>query len=735
VIERTFLHLPGVGRTTERRLWDVGFRCWDDLWKSLQAGRSSRDVLRHTQQQDLFPLVDSGPADNRALAWLDCLDQSRTALRQSNYGFFLKLLNPADQWRLLGSVLHEALYLDIETTGLSRDLHYVTVIGALWEGKFHQWVWPQSLEELAGLLRSAPVVVTFNGRRFDLPFLATKAPELPEPKAHVDLLYIAREAGFPGSQKCVETQLGLSRDADIEGIDGPGAVAFWCGALYGDRACYQRLLRYNRADVEMMPQIAERLCSRLMRQTPEMPHACIASAKSVSKPGNRPAAFAALQREWRERRPALGSLDARLTARFGRVPVVVGIDLRAKAANPTGWALCQGARAETRVIHTDEEILELTVAARPDLVSIDAPLSLPRGRHSVSDDSPCRAKGGIVRDAERILWARGIRVYPALIRQMQGLTQRGIDLTQQLESRGIQVIESYPGAAQDILNIPRKRLDEGLLRLGLAQFGYQFRGPKTHDELDAITSGMVGQFYLADQYERIGADDEGFMIVPKWPAMTWAAEGVTGKRRTVSMVGLPGAGKTTLTRAIAQRLGWRGFLLGDELRSRAVADTSLRELLGAGELAPEPLVCDLMRQAVRDLNVDGLLVDGFPRHRDQIRLAQEIFEGWTVLHLDVDAPTATDRIAGRVACGNCGAAASQADSAARQCPSCGSLRWQSRSEDDRRTLARRLRESRSRLSELLARLRDVEVIRLDASRPIGVVADDAISQLRSTRLT
>jgi predicted nuclease with RNAse H fold/adenylate kinase family enzyme len=634
---------------------------------------------------------------------------------------------------LLGSVLNEALYLDIETTGLSRDLHYITVIGALWEGKFHQWVWPEPLEGLASLLRSAPVVVTFNGRRFDVPFLAAKTPQLPEPKAHIDLLHIAREAGFQGGQKSVEIQTGLARDAEIEGLDGPAAVVSWCSALYGDRASYRRLLRYNQADVEMMPQIARRLCARLVEQTAGMPAARLPCPAVLSGSGNRAAAFAALQREWRERRPALGSLEARLSARFGRVPVVVGIDLRAKAANPTGWALCQGARAETRVVHTDEEILELTFAARPDLVSIDAPLSLPRGRYSVSDDSPCRAKGGIVRDAERILRARGIRVYPALIRQMQGLTQRGIDLTRQLESRGIRVIESYPGAAQDILNIPRKRIDESLLRLGLAQFGYQFRGPKTHDELDAITSAMVGQFYLADEYERIGADDEGFMIVPKWPAMTWATGGAAHTRRTVSMVGLPGAGKTTRTRAIAQRPGWRWFILGDAIRERAKGQPALRKSLAQGEFAPEALVQDLVRRVAGETTEPGLIVDGFPRHRRQLQVAAELFDDWTVIHLDVDPAMAALRLAGRVTCGNCGYVSS-AENSGNKCPGCRLMQWRHRSEDAEVVSRHRVHRFGAALRELLDGIPERSVVRVSAAHPIENVADDVLAEILTTRV-
>jgi len=200
------------------------------------------------------------------------------------------------------------------------------------------------------------------------------------------------------------------------------------------------------------------------------------------------------------------------------MPVVVGIDLRGMPKNPTGWARCEGPSVDSRTAHSDGEIIELTLEARPELVSIDAPLSLPRGRVGVSDDSPCRAKGDIVRDAERILWSRGIRAYPPLIRHMQGLTKRGISLARTLEGAGITVIESYPGAAQDILGIPRKRLDLNGLRRGLREFGFATSPDWSHDELDAVTSALVGYFYCADQYEAIGADDEGYMIIPRWTA-------------------------------------------------------------------------------------------------------------------------------------------------------------------------------------------------------------------------
>ena len=184
----------------------------------------------------------------------------------------------------------------------------------------------------------------------------------------------------------------------------------------------------------MMPRIAARLCGLLSQRTAEMPPVVMPSPGRSVRCVRRPESFAALQTAWLERRPSLRLLETKLQTRFGRQPVVVGIDLRAKAKNPTGWAVCRGPQTETRVMFDDAEILDATLSVGPDLVSIDAPLFLPRGRMSVSDDSPCRQLGGIVRDAERILWSRGIRVYPALIRQMQGLTKRGIELTRILEA-------------------------------------------------------------------------------------------------------------------------------------------------------------------------------------------------------------------------------------------------------------------------------------------------------------
>ena len=177
----------------------------------------------------------------------------------------------------------------------------------------------------------------------------------------------------------------------------------------------------------------------------------------------------------------------------------------------------EGDLASTQRIASDADIIKATLDAKPTLVSIDSPLSLPKGRVSVSDDDPGRQEYGITRHCERALKKRGINVYPCLIQSMQGLTARGMRLAVQLRSLGVPVIESYPGAAQDIMKIPRKRAGLEFLKDGLAEFGIKGNYTKdavSHDELDAITSALVGVFFWSGKFEALGNEEEEYLIIP-----------------------------------------------------------------------------------------------------------------------------------------------------------------------------------------------------------------------------
>jgi len=178
---------------------------------------------------------------------------------------------------------------------------------------------------------------------------------------------------------------------------------------------------------------------------------------------------------------------------------VIGIDLTGSEKRPSGVAtLTDTGIAWTSRMKTDQEIIEMVMGYMPDLVSIDSPLSLP-------EDST-----KIYRECELTLKRRGIGVYWCLLPSMEKLTRRGIGLAGLLRKYGYSVIESYPGAAQDILGIPRKSKGVQVLAEALKTYGISGDLSVSHDELDAITSAIVGQLYLKGEYEALGC-----LIIPK----------------------------------------------------------------------------------------------------------------------------------------------------------------------------------------------------------------------------
>ena len=145
-------------------------------------------------------------------------------------------------------------YLDIETAGLSPDYHEITVVGIyLVEGsdtRFVQLVGEEITEEsLLGLLDGVSTIFTYNGKRFDLPFIRDRLGlNLEAEFGHHDLMYDCWRNNLYGGFKAVEHQLGIPRR--LKGINGFEAVMLWWRYVNeGDRTALELLLEYNREDV------------------------------------------------------------------------------------------------------------------------------------------------------------------------------------------------------------------------------------------------------------------------------------------------------------------------------------------------------------------------------------------------------------------------------------------------------------------------------------------------------
>lgn len=190
---------------------------------------------------------------------------------------------------------------------------------------------------------------------------------------------------------------------------------------------------------------------------------------------------------------------------------VLGVDLAGVEARPTGLCVLRGPRASTWIAWRDAEIIEAARRYEAELVAIDAPLSLPRGRRGLEERGPHH-----LRACDRALLERGIRFFPVTLGPMRALTARGMRLKEGLEGEGFKVIEVYPGGAQDVLGIPRKGAGRGALLEGLRRLGLEGLGPGASDhELDAATAALVGALFLAGLCESLGEPCEGVIVMPK----------------------------------------------------------------------------------------------------------------------------------------------------------------------------------------------------------------------------
>jgi len=153
-------------------------------------------------------------------------------------------------------------YLDIETTGLSSFYHDITVIGIYLDdssgGRLVQLVGGAATRDnLLQALQGVDTIYTYNGSRFDIPFIqAILEVDLKTIFHHHDLMYDCWMNNLYGGFKAVEQQLGIGRK--LQGINGLEAIRLWWRYREnGDEEALALLLEYNREDVVNLKTLRE----------------------------------------------------------------------------------------------------------------------------------------------------------------------------------------------------------------------------------------------------------------------------------------------------------------------------------------------------------------------------------------------------------------------------------------------------------------------------------------------
>jgi predicted nuclease with RNAse H fold len=154
---------------------------------------------------------------------------------------------------------------------------------------------------------------------------------------------------------------------------------------------------------------------------------------------------------------------------------VVGIDLAGKFENPTGFCSMTENGTETKLLFSDEEIIDEVEMIKPECIAVDAPFWLP--------------SKGAWRTGEEKLLKRGFQPLSSLLPNMRLLVLRASRLVRTLRENGYRVIEVFSGASESILGLSKEPR-------------------KNKDEYDALLCALTAKAYLEGNYE----DLDGIVI-------------------------------------------------------------------------------------------------------------------------------------------------------------------------------------------------------------------------------
>ncbi|MBS1721961.1 MAG: ribonuclease H-like domain-containing protein [Armatimonadetes bacterium] len=245
MLQRTFIHVPGLGAHTERSLWQQGCGTWQDF----------------LSQGDSYSI---GGADRSSMK--NVISKSVEALAAGRHQFFNHCLGARESWRAWPEFRKRCVYLDIETDG-GQGGESITCVGLFDGSAFRCLVKHEDLSLFPDIISHYSMIVTFFGSGFDLPVLQRCFSGFHFDQIHLDLCPILRRLGYRGGLKKIERQMGITRSPETDGLTGRDAVRLWRNHMRGGYGDLDTLIAYNREDVVNLERIAQITYDRLEQTT------------------------------------------------------------------------------------------------------------------------------------------------------------------------------------------------------------------------------------------------------------------------------------------------------------------------------------------------------------------------------------------------------------------------------------------------------------------------------------
>ena len=242
-LENSFILFPGIGEKTEKKLWKDNITHWDHLEDSSKYS----DKLHNHREK------------------------ARKNLNVGNELYFKENLPNKSLWRAYKNFRENVCFFDIETTGLKPERNKTTTVSFYRNGESKTLIRGQDLtrENLGQEIFDSSMLVSFNGKRFDQPFIE-KSFDMNIETPHIDLMYMCKRLGYSGGLKKIEKDLKIQRE--LEDIDGREAIRLWKKyEKKGDEEALDKLVRYNQYDAENLQDLLEIVREKLIGKVAEQP--------------------------------------------------------------------------------------------------------------------------------------------------------------------------------------------------------------------------------------------------------------------------------------------------------------------------------------------------------------------------------------------------------------------------------------------------------------------------------
>ncbi|OGF64046.1 MAG: hypothetical protein A2Y62_15365 [Candidatus Fischerbacteria bacterium RBG_13_37_8] len=227
MLKYTFQHVPSVGEKLEKHLWRNGILQWEDYLNSYEKIKLPYNIHRN---MEIF------------------LNKSIDALNNNDVLFFERFLPAKELWRIYSEFMNNCVFLDIETAGKNGRQDFISTI-SMYNGKnIKTYVKGINLDAFPRDIEKYSLIITYNGKLFDIPFILHTFKHLHLKSAHIDLRPILQRLHLKGGLKAIEKIVGIRRPKFLRKIDGYHAILLWEKYQKGDSRALDGLILYNQED-------------------------------------------------------------------------------------------------------------------------------------------------------------------------------------------------------------------------------------------------------------------------------------------------------------------------------------------------------------------------------------------------------------------------------------------------------------------------------------------------------